>query len=279
MIKRILVALDPDSDTQVATRYAIEIGRRSDALLTGVAVVDMGSIEMSSMGGGIGSMYYAEKLKENLTIEARQKARNLAETFHDYVEGSGVGHDEVVEEGVPFQRIVEDMKYHDLLVLGNNPHFFYCHPKQQTRTLAKIVENTIGPTLVVPDSYRDVKKVLIAYDGTNEAARAVRRFTHLTPFGKDLEILLINVHKDNGAESKLMLHMSQSYLEAHGFRAETMSIIGVPAKDHILPQAYEYDADVIIMGAHTKSGLMGVRLGEATSHILENSKLMLFIDH
>ena len=57
MIKKILVALDPDMDTPVATRYAADIAQRHDAEVTGLAVVDMGSIEASSRGGGIGSMY------------------------------------------------------------------------------------------------------------------------------------------------------------------------------------------------------------------------------
>ena len=63
MIKRILVALDTDSDTPSATRYATEIASRYDAELTGLAVVDTGSIDAGSRGGGVGSMYYAEKLR------------------------------------------------------------------------------------------------------------------------------------------------------------------------------------------------------------------------
>ena len=279
MIKRILVALDPDSDTQVATQYAVEIAGRSGAVVTGIAVVDMGSIEASSIGGGIGSMYYAEKLRENLTAETRQKAQELARRFSDYVEGTGVGHAEVVREGVPFRRIVEDMKYHDMLILGNNPHFFYCHPKQHTQTLAKIVEQTIGPTLVVPETYTEVRKILIAYDGTNEAARAVRKFSHLFPFGHDLEIRVLHVHRNDDAESKLMLRMIRSFMEAHGFTLDTMGIISHSVKEKILSQADEFGADLIILGAHTKSGFRGVRLGDATSHLLENSNIPLFIEH
>ena len=41
MIKKILVALDADSDTPVATRYAADIARRYAAEVTGLAVVDM----------------------------------------------------------------------------------------------------------------------------------------------------------------------------------------------------------------------------------------------
>ena len=81
MIKRILVALDPDSDTPVATRYAAEIARRHGSHVVGLAVVDTGQIEAAGRGGGVGSMYYAEKLKENLTEETRQKAHELIKSF------------------------------------------------------------------------------------------------------------------------------------------------------------------------------------------------------
>ena len=77
MIKRILVALDPDSDSRIATRYAVQIAQQTDARITGLAVVDTKTIEVSARGGGIGSMYYAEKLRENLTQETRDQARRL----------------------------------------------------------------------------------------------------------------------------------------------------------------------------------------------------------
>jgi len=279
MIRRILVALDLDSDTTVATRYALEIARRFGARVTGVAVVDMGSIEASVRGGGIGSMYYAEKLRENLTTEAREKALLLTESFRKMVEATDVKHTEVVEEGVPFQRIVEDMKYHDLLVVGNDPHFFYSHPKQQTHTIARIVQNTIGPSLIVSNEYREVKRVLIANDGTNESARAVRRFIHLEPFGKDLEIKVINVHDSDSPESELILQMSKSYLEEHGFTTEVLSVVDSDPKTCILQQSKSHEVDLIVMGAHTKKTFTAEKLGAATSHLLDHSEIPLFIEH
>ncbi len=158
MIKRILVALDPGTDSLVGTQFAIHIARATGARITGLAVVDTEHIESSSRGGGIGSMYYAEKLRENLTQETREHARKLINDFEMNVEGSGVDHIEMMEEGVPFQRIVEDMKYHDLLVMGSDPHFFYSHPKQRTNTLAGVFHNTIGPSLIVPAQYREEKR-------------------------------------------------------------------------------------------------------------------------
>ena len=279
MIKRILVALDLDSDTVTAIRYALEIAERFGSMITGLAVVDMGSIDASSKGGGIGSMYYAEKLRESLTAEAREKAQMLIELFKKTVERTNVRHSELVEEGVPFQRIIEDVKYHDLLVVGNDPHFFYSHPKHDTNTLARIVNKTIGPTLVVQNEYRDVKRVLIATDGTNEASRAMQRFVHFEPFGKELEIRILNVASDESAESNLLLQMSKVYMESHGFKITILSSIDETPEECILGQCESFEADLIVMGGHTKKTILSEKLGEATSYLIEKSEVPIFMDH
>ncbi len=277
MIKRILVALDLDSDTPVATRYAVEIAKRHKARVTGLAVVDMGSIDSTAIGGGIGSMYYAEKLREKLTDEARDKARELTGKFDEICRD--VDHIELVEEGVPFERIVEDMKFHDLLVVGDDPHFFYNHPDSRTDTLVHVVEHTIGPTLVVKKKYRDVHKVLVAYDGTDESARALRRFLILQPFGNDLDLVFLNVHKGDNDESMFRLGMARSYAEAYGFEPEIVSMEDHNPEKAILSHAKAIDADLIIIGVHIKRGLTGKKLGKTTSFMLEHSEVPVFMDH
>ncbi|NNF04877.1 MAG: universal stress protein [Rhodothermales bacterium] len=279
MIKRILVALDPDSDTPVATRYAIQIARNTDASLTGLAVVDSGSIESSVRGGGIGSMYYAEKLREEMTEESRTRARDLLKTFERTLEGSGIPHVESVEEGVPFRRIVEDMKYHDLLIVGNDPHFFYSHPKKRTDTLAGVIHHTVGPSLIVPDVYCNVKKVLFATDGGSAAARAIRRFIHLAPFGSDLEMHVLHIHGKGSADAELYLALTKTYLEAHGFEPRLSNIVEEDAGKEILRQANAIEADLIISGSQTHKGLRGLRFGETTGHLVEHTSIPLFLDH
>jgi nucleotide-binding universal stress UspA family protein len=279
MIKKILVALDQDSDTPVATQYAIQIARHTDARLTGLAVVDTKEIQSSSRGGGIGSMYYAEKLKENLTAETRKMARGLINTFEKRVEQEGIMHAEAVEEGVSFERIVEDMKYHDLLVLGLDPHFFYGHPNKNTNTLAGIFHKTIGPTLLVPPVYNPVKKVLFASDGSNHSARTLHSFIHLAPFGHDVTIDVLHVHPKDSQDSELHLELTKGYLNAHGFEAKVISVIDKTPEVAILEQAELIGADLIVSGGTAHTGLTGTKFGKTTSHLVEHSTLPLFVDH
>jgi len=279
MIKRILVALDTDSDTPVATRYASEIADRYDAEIVGLAVVDTGQIEAASRGGGVGSMYYGEKLKENLTEETREKAAELLSEFHAALKGTGIPHVETVEEGVPFRRIIEDMKYHDLLVIGRTPHFFYGHPEEKTKTLAKVVNETTAPTLVVGDAHRPVKRVLIAYDGSEAASRTVKYFTHLKPFGADVQIDALHVHKGNERESRLILGLLASYLEKHGFVVGQTSIGENGVAEQISDYARDSGVDIVVAGAHSVSMLRKLAFGSTTQKLLNECPTPLFLYH
>lgn len=278
MIKKILVALDPDSDTAVATRYATDIARRYGASVTGLAVVDLGRIEADTKGGGIGSYYYAEKLREKLTTETRSKARELLDKYEAAMNETGVDHVEVVEEGVPFQRIVEDMKYHDLLVIGKDPHFFYGMPDKSTDTLARVVRDTVGPTLVVGKSYGAIGRVLVAFDGSNAASRALKQFVHSMPFGKDVELHVVNVYDKDANESELTLRLVDEFLKSHGIEAKTTAIKGGKTIELLMDHINAIDATLLIAGAHSVSALRRMAFGSTTSKLIEESPIPMFVD-
>ncbi len=278
MIKKILLALDSDSDTPVALRYAIEIAQRYDAEITALAVIDLGGIEAESRGGGIGSMYYGEKLRESLTEETRQKAQELIREFEELIAGSGVRHTKVVKEGVPYDRIIEDAKYHDLLVIGREPHFFYSRPKQYTKTLAAVVEDTVSPTLIVGDEYRAINRVLIAYDESHAAAQAMREFLQLQPFGTAVEVDILNVYEEDASESELRLNLAKEYVSRYGFNVKAISRQGREARKEIIAYAKEIQADLVVAGAHSRSGLRKLAFGSNIDLLVEQFPAPLFLD-
>lgn len=279
MIKRILVALDTDSDTPVATRYAASIAKRYDAEIVGLAVIDTGHIEAAGRGGGVGSMYYAEKLKENLTEETRQIANDLISAFHADLKGTGLTHIDSVEEGVPFHRIIEDMKFHDLLVVGRTPRFFYGHPEEKAKSLEKIVHETTAPTFIVGEKHEAIQRVLIAYDGSPAATRTMKYFTHLKPFGPDIEIEALHVHEGDEKESQLILTLLSNYMAVHGFRVRQTSIRGTGAAEQISDYALETGADAVVAGAHSVSIIKKLAFGSTTEKLLTDCPKPLFIYH
>lgn len=285
MIKRILVALDAGPDTPIATEYAAEIARRFDAEVAGLVVVDTKHIAAEVGGGGaIGGMYYAEQVRESLRDKSRATARELLDTFEKRLDRNAIRNGERVEEGVPFRRIVEDMNYHDLLVVGRDPRFFLVRPEKRTGTLDEIVKRGLCPVLVVGDVYRPVRRVLIAYDGSAASARTMQRFVQLQPFSTDVKVELLHVcpreAKRVRRESELMLRLAAGFVRAHGFEhVSEISLVASDPERAIPAYAEESEADLLVVGAHSTSAVQRLAFGSTTHAVLRKGATPVFLYH
>jgi nucleotide-binding universal stress UspA family protein len=282
MIKRIVVGLDPDSDTPVATRFAIRLAKRFDAELTGLAVVDTGNLNTILGVGGYGTEYAAREIWVELAEETQKVAQKLLDSFKRSVEKEGLRHRDIRQQGASAELIIEEMKYHDLLVLGRDSRFFYSEPDRDTRTLAKVVKGGAAPTLVVTDEYRDIENIMIAFDGSSASARSLKSFVHLLPYGKDIEIELVNVaageSSDEMEKSSAVLKMAENYLKAHNFSYITKTVLkrGEPGL-RILDRQLMKNPDLLLMGAHSVSAAKRVAFGSTTHYMITATSGPLFI--
>lgn len=285
MIRRILVALDPGEETPVAVRYAAAIARRYDAEVSGLAVIDTRKIATAvGPGGAVGSAYYAGLSRQRMTEETRARARELVRSFESTLEEEGVRHGERVEEGVVVERVLNDMKYNDLLVIGSTSHFFYIHPEQETPTLAKLVKRGVTPTLVVSTTFGEVERVLLSYDGSPASARTMHWFAYLKPFGTDLTIELAHIRASGSSSershSELLLNLAADYLHAHGYDqvVQTSRDGGTPARQ-LQSHAREIEAEMIVAGAHSVSAVRRLTFGSTTHSLLQECTIPTFLYH
>lgn len=282
MIKRILVALDPDEDTPVATQFAIRLAKRFDASLTGLAVVDISNIHNAIGIGGYGTEIYGRQIWTEMADETRRVADKLLSAFKHTVEKEGVRHRDVKKQGASYDLIVEETKYHDLLVLGRDSRFFYNQPDRDTDTLAKVVKNGVSPTLVVTDEYRSVENVIITFDGSAPAARSLKAFVHLLPYGKDLEIDLVYVAEGESSEqmdkAMTILKQAEDYLKEHNFRYISKQVLekGEPG-ERIMELQKKKNPDLTILGAHSVSAVQRAAFGSTTHHLITKSEVPLFM--
>ena len=280
MIKRILIALDSDTDTPASTRYATAIARRFEAEVVGVAVVDTGSIEKEARGGGIGSMYLMEKVETGMKAEAREVAGGLLESFRVAVVDGGVAYEACLEEGVSADRIAEHTKYGDLLVIGKEPHFHYAHPEETSITLEQIIKRTVGPVLVVPGPYREVARVLVAFDGSAACVRSLRGFLHLQPFGVGVAVDIVNVYAKGGrTASQLVLQQVQSYVRKHGFHVDIHSVAGSDVSLEVADCMQRFQADLLVAGVHVVPRLSKLAFGSTTASLLDRTPVPMWVEN
>lgn len=282
MIKRILVALDPDGDTPVATRFAVRLAKRFDASITGLATVDNSNIEGTIALGGYGTEMLGNVLWSEMAEETSIAADRLLASFRASVEKAGVRHLDVKKQGDSYELIVEEMNYHDLLILGRDSHFFYNQPDKETGTLAKVVKNGNAPTLIVTNEYRDVERVMVAFDGSGPAARTLKAFVHLLPYGKDVEIELVIIADGNSNEdldrSSSILKQAEIYLNEHGFKYIIKRVFEKgKTGERLLYLQLERKPDMLLLGAHSVSAVQRAAFGSTTHYLIKNSPGSLFL--
>ena len=284
MTQRILVVLDPDSDTPVATDTAIDIARLTGGEVTGLAFVDKDSIGSDTAGGGIGSMYFAARLREQLTEETREKAKALITAFTTRVEAQGVAHSgDRVGEGELVKSLLDEMRTHDLLVAGRESHFYYAEPERRTHTLGKVLQDAAAATLIVGTERPTVRRVAVAYDGSGPSARAMQKFAHLAPFGTDLDVEVVHVRGGSEADvlaSDRLRQDAAAYLRAHGFeRVTTTAIESSDPANRICELAQGDRADLVVSGAFAKKGFRKMLFGSSATKLLEQATVPLFLYH
>jgi nucleotide-binding universal stress UspA family protein len=140
------------------------------------------------------------------------------------------------------------------------------------------------PVLVVPYAGRRPDRigenVLVAWNGSREAGRAVRDALPLMSTSSAVTVLLVDPEEDADIE---LAEDLVGHLGRHGLHAKTQVIrrdlVTLAVSDTILTQVAELDADLLVMGAYSHSRLREMVLGGVTRDILRDMNVPVLTAH
>jgi len=273
MLKRILVALTGTPGGVTAVQRVVELAQTHDAKLTGVTLIDPRKIRnVGSVPIGAGAA--AQELREHRMAVVREQMDEAIEQFRAACQTAEVVHRVAVEEGDPCSLLVDLSRYHDLVAFGVPGMLAFGHSCESQGLLGPLVSNGVRPLLAVPAEYRPVCKVMVAYSGSRESAKAMRRFAQLDPWpGVTLDI--VTFHQPDDAAARL-LENAADYCEDRGFEVRTEHSPNKP-REGVLRYAAEHDIDLIVMGYSVRSKLRQKLMGETGLHVLRNTDRTVFL--
>jgi len=276
MLKRLLVGLDGSDYANSAIKVALEIAKVYDAVVAGIAVVDLPGIEKHTGGAPAGAIYYAEKEEKDKLADAQKRTEALLESFKQKCEQAGVKYELISETGSPYEVIIAASKTADMTVVGLKTYFHYETQDDAGETLKKLLQETPSPVLAVPEHVGSMKNVLLTYDGSVQAARAIRMRVHLT---KKMPInwTVLVVTNDQEEGQKLLQGMTK-YLKAHEIEAETLILPGHP-DDVIMDVAQKLPDVQVVIGAYGRHGIRELLFGSTAKKLIEDGSIPLFVYH
>lgn len=273
MIKRILVALSGTPFTATATKYALELAKLHKAEVTGVTDVDIAKLMKVGpvpVGGGAAAASLAEH-RIHVTEEHVEQA--IAD-FEQACADAGMIHCVDRETGDPFDRLIALWRYHDLTIAGLRGLFEYGVVQNPDDVLIRLISEGVRPILAVPKAYRPIRKVLVAYNGSMESAKALKQFVQMDLWPDiALQIVCFDMTPQ---ESETLLADASSYCRSHGLAAQTQHVEGGP-REHLLEYAQQGEADLIVLGSTSRARIFKRLLGDTALHCLRNADVPLFL--
>jgi len=273
MLKRILVALTGTPGGTTAVRHAIDLAQSHHAKLTGVTLIDPRKIRnVGSVPIGAGAA--AKELREHRIAVAHEQMEELVEQFRSACQGAGIPHKVAIEEGDPCSHLLDLSRYHDLVTFGVPGFLAFGHPCKSQGLLGPLVSSGVRPLLAITAEYRPICRVMIAYSGSRESAKSMRRFAQIDPW-PGATVDMVTFQQPAEAAQRLLANAAE-YCEDHGFKTRKQHL-DIPPREGILQYTAEHDIDLIVMGYSVRSQLTRKFMGETGLHVLRHTERPVFL--
>jgi nucleotide-binding universal stress UspA family protein len=274
MIKRILVGLGGTPFTTVATKIATELGDLHQAQLTGVTVVDTNKLDKVGPVPA-GGAAYAQRMRERKTRITTEGTEQAIAAFKAHCSKQQVVCRRIeYERKDPFAAMTSEARYNDLTIFGLRSIFDYGFTSDPDKAIIKLLTQGVRPILAVAETYRPIKKALIAYSGSMESAKALRHYLHLNPW-PGVTLHIVNF-KEGPEKEPFLLKDAAEFCEAHGFEVKIDAVEG-RARSDLLPFARENNADLIVMGNSVNKALLKRLLADTVLDTIKSADRPLFL--
>ncbi len=277
MLQSILIALDGSPFSDAATELGIRWAKRFDARLHALGIVD----EPEIRGGeatGIGGSAYSKQIDEAQMADAQAKVATFLDRFEAKCRSASVRFARTAVVGAPRVEILAAAPRHDIVVLGRRTYFHFETQQKPDDTLEEILHRPPRPVVAAPNPVAKEGPVLVAYDGSPEAARALQTAQCLGLLaGQEVHVVSIRADRIRAREQA---DCAVAYLSAHDVDATAHAVgSGDAAGPLLLEQAAGVGAGLIVMGAYGPRSLGERLFGSVTQSVLDDATIPLFLYH
>jgi nucleotide-binding universal stress UspA family protein len=277
MIKSILAALDGSEHAEAALQYSLWLAERLRATVMGLHVIDVVSIEGSflhDISGSLGFEPYLDfsaKMREAL----RERGRVLLDVFASRCAERGVASDTTLAMGIVANEICDRARVADLVVLGHRGVNEQFSTGLLGSTTESVARKSPKPVLVCPMRFNDIRRPLLAYDGSQRASAAMHAAAELAS-ALGLPLTVLHVARDEGTNGGRALDEARRYLHSYDLQLTCETVTGHPHQ-RIIEFIRERGHDLLFIGAYGHSRIIEMVLGSTTEYVLRNTPCPVFL--
>jgi nucleotide-binding universal stress UspA family protein len=279
-MRSILVTVDDTPSSAAARRVALTLARQTGASIKGVTGVDMSDLDGAELAP-IGAMEYAYDRLRHREQRARARRARIAElpaSFESGLAAEGAQASCRVLEADIRDEMLRMTETCDLVVTGQDAEFHLEALGGVTPLVECIVAQGCRPVIVTGPEVRESGPVLVAYDGSAAAAKALQLATLLGILeSSSVRVVSICPDRDLAVDTATR---ARDFLKVHDIAAD---IDAVGSSDHpadiLRSHAATIGARMLVMGAFGHRGLREMLFGSSTRRLFDSPPLPLFVHH
>lgn len=280
-LKDILVHLDVTKRSSVRMDLAARLAMQHGAHLVGLHVIDIPSANYFYGAAMPFVPANPEEIVERIRAEAMEAAAPLETAFRDCLRRNGIEGEWRLVEGPPAATVALHARYADLCVVGQpDPD----DPQDADAVTVTTVMTSGRPVLAVPfaGEFPTVgEHVLVAWNASREAARAVNDALPLLIGAKHVTVLAINPQRGLGGHGDVPAADIALHLARHGLKAEAAHTVAKDIADGeaLLSYAADIGADLIVAGAYGHSRARELVFGGVTRTLIAEMTAPVLFSH
>jgi nucleotide-binding universal stress UspA family protein len=273
MYRSALVALKPALNQGYVLDHAIAWARKHEWRLRVGTVIDADRVvpvEPVPLGGGA----YKHERDEQLMRKAHDAADGIVKQVEESFRAAQITGTAQVFAGSTVDVLRREVQENDLLMVGHSGG----DDTGDESLLFQILKHAPRPAVVVPRQVVTGQNIVVAYDGSFQAARTLAALVQ-SGISSSEPVHIISCHSDPVLATD-HAQRARRFLEHHQISAITHaeSVSSSPA-DFLLSRAAQLQAGLLVMGAFGKTAMHEFFLGSVTRSILHRLPMPVLLDH
>jgi len=173
--------------------------------------------------------------------------------------------------------LINETRFADALMLSGELFYNEVSVAQPNLYLQEALHCSECPVIAVPESFKSVDSVVVAYDGKKESMLAFKQFCYLMPQFAELPIEIVYIREEKSHEIP-DLELLREFTRLH-FNSSAVSKLHFNAYKDFTKWVKERKNTLIVAGAFGRSSISNLIRSSFTHKVIHDHQFPLFIAH
>ncbi len=281
MFQKILVPMDGSDHAWAALEQAIAIAQEENGAIHALFIIDARLLEAPYYVGTDPTELYPD-ISPLLTAQAMEAEKQLhvrgneiLERVKAHCQEAGVVCKTELGEDIVSSLILKRAQDADLIVMGERGEGAKWAGPLLGSTFEAVVRHAPAPVLATRDQPRSLKRLLVAFDGSERSWDALEIGEHLIS-EQQRELLLLTVD-DGHVGREEAFQQAVDKLAERGMEVPHRLVEGGHPAQKIVETAEQEEIDLIIMGAYGHSRFLKIFFGSTVDDVLHSAPCPILI--